>query len=360
MTKLRRVQALGAALLIVSTAAGCDSSPSSTGAAATTSAGGGGSVEPGDYPAGAAACKASGELIGFSAPFADPNFQLWDDVISADAQRAGLTSAMTAGDRTDPGKQLSDIQTLLQRGAKVIIVAPLDPTALQAVVPRAKAQGVELVVTDTAVGGPYATNIATSARQAGSDAADFLKEKVGDGQVAAILGPTVSEAVKVRNEGFLDQAKKIGLNVVDQQTNGQLDAQTARGITDSWRQRYGSGLAGIWSFNDTSAVAATSALQGDFQPLVTGMNAQPDAVAAVQQGRLAATFDLQPITIAHAMFWAADNTRCGKELPATITVGDKIVDSSTVGGWVPWDQLKTQPATLHLEQDGENYTVGLR
>ena len=374
---MKRIPVLVTAVLAAATAAACSSASSgssssgsstsgsssggssSGGSGSSSGSGSGDTVQAGSFQAGTAACKGSGELIGFSAPFADPNFQLWNDVISADAKRAGLTSTMTTGDRTDPGKQLADVQTMLQRGVKAIIVAPLDPNALQPAVDRAKAQGVQMVVTDTAVGGPYATNIATSARQAGSDGADYLKKKVADGKVAAILGPTVSEAVKVRNEGFLTEAKKIGLNVVDQQTNGKLDAETARAITDSWRQKYGKDLAAIWSFNDTSAVAATSALQGSFKPVVIGMNAQPDAVAAVQQGRLSATFDLQPITIAHAMFWAADLARCGKKLPATVTVGDTLVDSSTVGNWVPWDQLKARSATLQLKQDGDGYTIGV-
>lgn len=354
---MKRVVLVTAAAVVV--VAGCGSGGSGLKTSIAGSSGAASAAATGTFQAGQASCAANGELIGFSAPFADPNFQLWYEVISADAKQAGLTSAYVAGERTDPGKQLSDVQTLIQRGAKAIIVAPLDPNALQPAIDRARAQGIKVVVTDTAVGGPYATNIATSARKAGGDGADYLKRKVGTGKVAAILGPTTSEAVKVRNEGFLTEAKKIGLNVVDQQTNGKLDEGTARGITDIWRQKYGKDLAAIWSFNDTSAVAATSAVQSSFSPVVIGMNAQPDAVAAVQQGRLTATFDLQPITIAHTMAWAADQARCDKTLPATITVGDTLVDSSTVGSWVPWNDLKARPATLNLTRHADAYDIAM-
>jgi len=310
-------------------------------------------------PADVAACPAKGELIGFSSPLPDPNFQLFYSVLAADAKRAGLTTFMTSAN-LDPAKQNADIATLLAKGARAIIIAPVDPNAIQPAVKRAAAKGVPVIVTDTKIGGPYATNLQTRAREGAAQAADYLKQKVGTRPVAAILGPTFAEAVRVRNEGFLAEAKKDGLTIVDTKTNTPITPDEARRITTDWRARYGSTLAGSFTFNDTSAIGASSVPGGSFRPLIVSMNAQPDAVALVQQRRITATYDLHPFTLGHGFAWAADQARCGKKLPATLNIDASVVDSATVGSWVPWTEQRQKRATIVLTTRGSDTFIDAR
>jgi ribose transport system substrate-binding protein len=325
-------------------------SPTATSSPDTASATG----SPSAAAAASPACPANGELIGFSVPLPDPNFELLNKVMTGDAERWGLKTSMTIAN-LNPGKQISDINSLLSKGAKVIVVAPVDPNALAPVLARAKQQNVPIVVTDTAIGGPYTTNVTTAGRESGAASADYIKEKVGAGPVAAILGPPFAEALQVRNEGFLARAKEIGLDVVEQTPNMQISPVEARRLADTWKQKYGAKLKAIWTVNDVNAVGASAAVGGAFQPAIVSINAQPDAVEAVKAGRITATFDLHPIDVGHTLAYAADQARCDKQLPKEIVIEADVVDKATVAEWRPWTSDPGTPTVTLEDRDGRSY-----
>lgn len=302
------------------------------------------------WPAGKVVCPVKGKITyGFSQPLPDPNYELITGIIKSDLakMKIGFTKAVA---NLNPGKQIADIDSMVQQGVKVLIVAPVDPNAIQPALERARQKGVKLVVTDTFVGGPYATNVATTPYDGGYQGAQRLKKLVGDGKVAAIEGPSFAGPVLTeRNRGFTTGASASGLNVVDKATNFRISPDGARELVEAWKLKYGSSLKGIWGFNDLSALGALSAVSGDFQPVIVGMNGEPAAVAAIKAGKMAATYDLQPATIAHAMSFSADSARCGKTLPKTQWVSVKLITKANASKWVPWAQLPKQPFTVNYK-----------
>lgn len=311
------------------------------------------------YKAGKPVCAATrGAKVGFLQPLADPSYQLIYKIVQRDLRTSGATTSLAVAN-LNPGKQIGDIRAMVQKGVKVLIVAAVDPRAIQGALAEARKAGIKVVATDVFLGGPYVTNVATSPFDAGNIGANWLKKAIGTGQVTAIEGPTFAGEVLVqRNLGFTAGAKKSNLNVVERQTNAKISPDGARTIVEAWKQKYGPDLKGIWAFNDLSALGAASALGAGFTPVIVGMNGEPPAINLIKANRIGATVDLQPGAIAHTLAFAAASGICGKALPKTIFVPVKLIDKTNVAKWVPWDKLPSVPFTIQLtKRQGKTFVV---
>jgi ABC-type sugar transport system substrate-binding protein len=296
--------------------------------------------------------------VGFTIPLPDPNYELISGIIRRDVRAAGgrYRSAVA---NLQPNKQIADVDSMIQAGVKVLIVAPVNPQAIQPALNRARRRGVKLVVTDVFIGGPYATNVATSPYDAGFGAARFLRDRVGSGKVAAILAPNFAgPVIAARNAGFEAGAQQLGLNVVEREVIAQFTPEEGRRIAEQYKLKHGD-LRAIWTFNDLMALGAQGAISGSFQPQIVGVNGEPPVIDLIRAGRVAATFNLHPEAIAHTLAWAAEAARCGKRMPRTIWVPVTRVDRANVSAWVPWERLPQQRFRVTVAKRGAKYWVQL-
>jgi ribose transport system substrate-binding protein len=319
-----------------------------TAAAETDAAGGGQEV----------GCDAAqGTVIGYSEPIPDPNFQAIEQIIQAKLDEFGATLSPVNAN-LDPGKQISDIQSLVQQQVDVLVVNPVDPNAVIPALEEARAAGIPIVAQETTTGGPFFTNVTADVEFAAAEGARILKEQVGDGQVGAIAGPTFAEVIVRENEAFAASAAEAGLTVADTQTNQQITPDAARQIADAWKQQFGADLAGIWTFNDTSAVGAASAVDDTFAPVIVSINGQPDAIPLVEQGVIHATFDLQQDKLGQALAFAALAAICEQEVPEEIVIPVKEINADNVAEWVPLTERVDDPFAVEFEErDGRTYLV---
>lgn len=340
------------------TTAPAASAPPTTATAAATSAAGTTVAPVATTSSGAPACAATqGAVVGYSEPLPDPNFALIEGVMRSALEKVGATLTPVNAN-LDPTKQIADVKTLMSSGVKVLLINPVDPNAVQGVLADVRAKNIPIVVQDTKVGGPYLTNVTADVESAAAAGAALLKKQVGDGKVAVIDGPPFAEVLVRESAAFKDAAAKVGLNVVDTQTNTAITPDAARGFAEAWKQKYGKDLAGIWTFNDTSAVGVAAALGGDFKPALVSINGQPEAIPLVKAGTMLATYDLQQDMLGRALAFAAIAALCKQSVPADIWVESKLIDSTNVGGWVnPADRGK-KDVTVRLDQrNGKTYLV---
>ena len=323
--KLRMTLSVGLVTgALAATACGASASGQQAGASATTSA--------------AAACKTKVKL-GFTEPLPDPNYDLIYGMIAGDIKRAGGTTQKTQAN-LDANKQIADVQSMVSAGINVLVVAPVNPQSIQPALAAARKKGVKIVATDVFIGGPYATNIATSPYTAGFNAAVYLKKKVGNGEVAAILAPEFAgPVIAARNDGFLAGAKQVGLNLVAQETAGAFTPDEGAKILGAYKVKYGSALKAVWIFNDTLALAAPAVLDASFSPAIVGVNGIPPFMDLIKAGKALATWNLHPEAIAHTLAWAAQNAVCGKKMQKTIYVPVTKVDAANAAKWIPWEKL---------------------
>jgi ABC-type sugar transport system substrate-binding protein len=158
-------------------------------------------------------------------------------------------------------------------------------------------------------------------------------------------------------EAFALAAEEVGLNVIDTQTSGNPgDPGAAQTIAEAWKQQ-NPDLAGIWTFNDTSAVGVAATFDDAFAPALVSINGQPEAIPLIEGGRIQATFDLQQDMIARGLAYAAAGAICGVELPTDLWIESKLIDESNVAEWVPFlDRGIDSDLTLE-EIDGKTFIV---
>lgn len=120
----------------------------------------------------------------------------------------------------------------------------------------------------------------------------MIDEMGGKGKVIALQGILSTAAAKDRFAGL---EKALGENadvkLLDQQEAG-FDRTKAFDITKTLLAKYGDEVTGIWAANDDMALGAIQALAAaklDGKVAVVGIDAVPEAVAAVGSGKMTAT-----------------------------------------------------------------------
>lgn len=304
-------------------------------------------------------CTATeGAVIGYSQPLPDPNYIAIEAAINAAIEPFGA-SLVPVNAQLDPGKQISDVQSLIQQQVDVVLINPVAPEPVFPAFDQLREAGIPIIAQDTDRGGPFTTIVRADNVFASERGAEVLAEQVGDGQVATVEGPAFAEVLALRAEVFNEAAAGLGLNVVDTQVNEQITPEAAREFADAWKQQYGGDLAGIWTFNDRTAVGVASAVDDTFAPVIVSMNGEPDAIPLVEAGVIHTTFDLQQEKIGQTMAYAALAALCDIEMPEDVTVPSLEVNAENVAEWRPLEERTSDPFVIAFEErDGRTYMVG--
>lgn len=327
---MRRTSLLSAAALAAVLAAGCS--------AATTS----------DDSEGC-----GGAVIGDSIPQAsDPGLTLIHEGLVVEAERNGA-KVLTADANLDVNRQLSDIDSFIQRQADAVTAWPMDTTAVRPALQRADQQGMVVVTQQTPQGVDFATNLQFDDRGAGAALAAYLAEKLGPGaKVAAIIGPQQVDSFRNLAEGFAAGAEAAGLDVVETQNNPQLSPQKSAEITEQLRTRYGSELAGIFDTLNVTALASATVKDGDFNPLIVTYEGNEETRKAIEDGRITATVYVPNVLVGRTKTWAICERLAGEELPDNIRVPYLIADQDNVADIPSEAEQLEADLTFELERAG--------
>jgi inositol transport system substrate-binding protein len=194
----------------------------------------------------------------------------------------------------DVAKQISQIESAVSQGYAAIMIEPVSVDGVVPAIEAARKAGVVVVTVNQKVAKPEAANCFVGANPVEGGELEMetaAKAIGGKGTVAFLLGPMGSDAQLGRTKGYENVLKKYpGIKVAYQQTaNWRTDE--ALKLVENWLQT-GVKLDAIVANNDGMAMGALKAVEdaklGD-KIKVYGLDATPDALAAVKDGRLAAT-----------------------------------------------------------------------
>src|SRR5256714_7096916 len=166
-------------------------------------------------------------VVGFSQSEKEANpFRIAEtQSIKDEAAKAGVKKLLTTNAQSQLAKQISDIQDMLNQGAQLLIVAPLNSAGLEPALQAAAAKKVPVITIDRKITATpcrdYLAFLGSNFVQQGNRAADALiKATGGTGKVAILLGSSGNNVTTDRTNGFVDQlkAKAPGLEIVAQQT----------------------------------------------------------------------------------------------------------------------------------------------
>jgi ribose transport system substrate-binding protein len=164
----------------------------------------------------------------------------------------------------DSSRQIGIVESMVNRRLAGIVLAPVDRSALVAIVERAHREGVPVAIFDSGIDtDKRVTYIATDNLEGGRIAARRLGEILGGkGKVGVIGFMAGSASTMDREQGFQDEirAKFPGIQIVGVQF-GMADRAKAMAATENLLTAHPD-LAGLFADNETSSMGAVQALKG--------------------------------------------------------------------------------------------------
>jgi simple sugar transport system substrate-binding protein/ribose transport system substrate-binding protein len=205
----------------------------------------------------------------------------------------------------DANTQNTQIETLVNEGAKAIIVNPETATSLGPAIAYAAKRGVQLVSVDTIVGvGHVYMVVRASNLQYGLDACAEISSKVKSGYVLDLEGDLTSSNGADRTNAFnaCMAANAPNVHILKDPT----DWTTATAVTDAQNavNAYGSQLKGIysqWSSPDTGIIPLLKSKGLAGKVLLVSDDGVPFEMCDISQGTLSAS-QSQPANL--YAYWA--------------------------------------------------------
>ncbi len=307
--------------------------------------------------------------IGFSMDTVkEERWQRDQQAFDAHCKKMNVECVITVADNK-ADKQANDVENLLTQGVDVLVIAPHDATQAASMVEKAKAQGVPVISYDRLINSAKLDlYISHQVPVIGQKIAEYALEKVPEGNYVMVYGAgTDNNAVIMKNEQL-----KVLKPAID---SGKIKIVADNFITD-WKPEEALKMAenaltqnndNIKAFvvsNDGMAGGVVSALSKRGlagKILVTGQDAQKDALQRIAQGTQTMTVYKPIVDLANAAVEAAiklakgetltdakpfmnENENVKKEIPAIlleVQVVDKnnLMDTVIKDGYATYDEV---------------------
>lgn len=254
--------------------------------------------------------------------------------VKAQAEELGVK--LTVNDAgQDVAKQISQIETAVNQGVDGIIIEPVSVDGIMPAVLTAREAGVTVIIVNQQISDPSAANAYVGVSNADGGEMEMKKaaeDMSSEGNVAFLLGPMGSDAQIGRSEGYqrvLDA--NTGIKKVFEST-AEWDTAKALTLVENWLQS-GKQINAIVAQNDGMALGALKAVEdAKLQDTIKiyGLDATPDALAAVKEGRLTATVSQSTTAQGTEAMKACYQIAKGESLPAEILVDFTLITKDNV------------------------------
>lgn len=243
------------------------------------------------------AASASAERIGLVISTQNnPFFVTLKEGAEAKAKELGH-DLIVLDSQDNPAKELGNVEDLLVKGVDVLLINPTDSDAVVSSVKAANRSKIPVVTLDRAAnGGEVVAHVASDNVLGGEMAGNFIVEKLGGkGKVVELEGIPGTTAARDRGTGF-NKAAAGKLEVVAKQA-ADFDRTKGLNVMENILQAQPE-IQAVFAHNDEMALGALKAIEASGRDIfVVGFDATDDAVAAVKEGKLAATVAQKPAEI---------------------------------------------------------------
>jgi ribose transport system substrate-binding protein/inositol transport system substrate-binding protein len=258
--------------------------------------------------------------------------------VKAKAEELGIVVNVYDAEK-DVAKQVSQIETAVTQGVAGIVIEPVSVDGVVPALAAAKEAGIPVVVVNQRISDATAADsfVGVENFDGGVLEMQTAAEDIGGaGNVAFLLGPLGSDAQIGRTEGYYEVLKSYpDITVVFEQT-ANWTTDEALALTENWLQT-GTELSAIVANNDGMALGALKAVE-DAQMLdsikVYGLDATPDALAAVKDGTLTATISQNTSVQGATAMETAYKLAQGEEVPEEILVDFVLITKDNVDDYL--------------------------
>ncbi|WP_223479728.1 substrate-binding domain-containing protein [Oricola indica] len=234
--------------------------------------------------------------------------------------------------QNESSKQVTDVESLMAQGIKVLMISPLTADALTPVVADAMAAGIKVVSLDRKVNTDVTVHVGAENTPIGVAAGKFIAEKLnGTGKVIELQGTGGASVTTDRHDGFTAALEGTNVEIVAAQ-NCDFLRENAMKFMEDQLQRFGPGqIQAVYAHNDEMALGAIQALEAVGrldEVIVVGIDGQNTAFDAIKEGKMAATF-VYPYVAPEGMEIAYKVAK-GEAVDPIIILPGKQVDASNV------------------------------
>ncbi len=153
---------------------------------------------------GGAAQAADAGKVGLGLPLlTSPFWQAYANYLPKYAKDMSIDILAPVNSNNDPAQQITDMNNLLNLGARCIVVGPLDSAAISRALDAAAARNVPVVAVDVApTQGKVAMVVRADNHAYGEKACKYIGDHVKSGKVVQIMGDLASVNGRDRSEAF--------------------------------------------------------------------------------------------------------------------------------------------------------------
>lgn len=267
------------------------------------------------------------------------------------ANRLGASVTQYVPEKPDDvDEQIALIDQAIATKPDAIVLVPVHPTKINAAIRRILDARIPLVgfLNEYSEPGPV-VYVGADDRAIGVKIATYVYEHLGGrGDVVVLEGAPHSSTSRARVEGFRAALERFpGVRIVATICGDYL-REPGRRVTAELVAS-GTRFDAILAANDDMAIGALEALAAAGRTCtVAGVNAVPEAITAIKDGRLLATADFNALKISEIATEAAIRHLKGEKLPARILLPVDIVDRTNCDVWdkpfearapIRWDEV---------------------
>jgi ribose transport system substrate-binding protein len=239
----------------------------------------------------------------------------------------------------DKADQIKTVENFTNEKVDGIVLAPLDAEALANPVKEAIAKGIKVIIVDSDLKGAETSSfIATDNEKAGYIGGERLAKALGGkGKVIMLRYAEGSASTEFREKGFLDAAKKGGLEVVSENQHGGATRESAQSASESLLQtvKQGDGLSiqGIFCPNESTAFGMMKALQNmklAGKVKFVGFDSSKELLDAVTAGEIEGLVLQNPGNMGKLAVENMIKLLKGETIDKRIDTGAKLVDKANM------------------------------
>lgn len=196
--------------------------------------------------------------------------------------------------QNDSSTQNNQVEDLITQGVDLIVINPVDSTAISTSVQKANEANIPVICVDRKSDeGELVSFIASNNVEGGKLAGEYILEKVGENaEVIQLEGIPGASSTRERGEGFTE-ATDGKINLLASQT-ANFDRAEGMTVMENLLQAHPD-VKAVFCQNDEMALGASEAVKASGKDVtIVGFDGNDDAIKAVEEGSLSATVAQKP------------------------------------------------------------------
>ncbi|MES2564800.1 MAG: sugar ABC transporter substrate-binding protein [Pseudomonadota bacterium] len=236
----------------------------------------------------------------------------------------------------DIDEQIALIDEALREKFDAFVLVPVHMSAVDDAVARVMAARIPIVTCINRLDrGDFVSFVGADDGLIGRDVATYLAQHLGGrGRVVILEGMPGSVTNVDRMQGFAQALSAFAHIRIVATLQGEYQQVAAREAMQAYLAASQPAFDAVLAANDSMALGALEALaERGLKSVVAGINAVPQAIAAIKRGELLATADFDAMKISCIATEAAIRHLRGESVPHEIILPVQIVDLSNCMAW---------------------------